>query len=166
MKTYDFSICVSNHATSTEKWYNSDDFYSYDDMHDAIVDDIGNGEEIRITSAKGVPDELIKDYPAPLNAELLESMYDYIDSSEYEQMYIREFWEEVDNETSVSAIKDMFGGETDSFYKNTAVDILANEYNVNYDNVDELLQFINVEELVDYRFRFEITKTSNFVFWF
>ena len=166
MKTYDFSICVSNHATSTEKWYNSDDFYSYDDMHDAIVDDIGNGAEIRITSAKGVPDELIKDYPAPLNAELLESMYDYIDSSEYEQMYIREFWEEVDNETSVSAIKDMFGGETDSFYKNTAVDILANEYNVNYDNVDELLQFINVEELVDYRFRFEITKTSNFVFWF
>ena len=166
MKTYDFSICVSNHKTSTEKWYNSDDFYSYDDMHDAIVDDIGNGEEIRITAAKGVPNELIKDYPAPLNAELLESMFDYIDASEYEQMYIREFWEEVDNKTSVSAIKDIFGGETDTFYKNTAVDILANEYNVNYGNVDELLQFINVEELVDYRFRFEITKTTNFVFWF
>ena len=95
MKTYDFSICVSNTKTGTEKWYNSGDFYSYDDMHDAIVYDIGNGEEIRITSAKGVPKELIKDYPVPLNAELLESMYDYIDSSEYEQMYIREFWEEV-----------------------------------------------------------------------
>ena len=166
MKTYDFSICVSNHKTSTEKWYNSDDFYSYDDMHDAIVDDIGNGEEIRITSAKGVPDELIKDYPAPLNIELLESMFDYIEASEYEQMYIREYWEEVDNETSVSAIKDMFGGETDSFYKNTAVELLTNKYNVKYDDVDELLQFINVEELVDYRYRFEITKTTNFVFWF
>ena len=166
MKTYDFSICVSNTKTGTEKWYNSDDFYSYDDMHDAIVDDIGNGEEIRITSAKGVPNELIKDSPAPLNDELLESMYDYIDSSEYEQMDIREFWEEVDNETSVSAIKDIFGGETDSFYKNTAVELLTNKYNVKYDDVDELLQFINVEELVDYRFRFEITKTTNFVFWF
>ena len=165
MKTYDFSICVSNTKTGIEKWYNSDDLYSYDDMHNAIVDDIGNGEEIRITSAKGVLNELIKDYPAPLNAELLESMFDYIEASEYEQMYIREYWEEVDNETSVSAIKDMFGGETDAFYHNTAVDILANEYNVNYDNVDELLQFINVEELVDYRCRFDITKTSNFVFW-
>ena len=165
MKTYDFSICVSNTKTGTEKWYNSDDFYSYDDMHDAIVDDMGEGEELRITSAKGVPDELIKDYPTPLNAELLESMYDYIDSSEYEQMYIREFWAEIGNDYTVSYIKGLFGGETDTFYKNTAVDILANEYNVNYDNVDELLQFINVEELVDYRFRFEITKTSNFVFW-
>lgn len=166
MKTYDFSICVSNNATGTEKWYNSDDFYSYDDMHDAIVDDIGDGEEVRITSAKGVPNELIKEYPVPLNAELLESMFDYIEASEYEQMYIREFWDEVDNETSVSTIKDMFGGETDAFYRNTAVEILANKYNVNYDNVDELLQFINVEELVDYRYRFEITKTTNFVFWF
>ena len=165
MKIYDLSICVSNTKTGTEKWYNSDDFYSYDDMHDAIVDDIGNGEEIRITSAKGVPDELIKDYPAPLHDELLPSMYDYIDSSEYEQMDIREFWEEVDNETSVSAIKDIFGGETDSFYNNTAVELLTNKYNVKYDDVDELLQFINVEELVDYRFRFEITKTTNFVFW-
>ena len=165
MKTYDFSICVSNHKTSTEKWYNSDDFYSYDDMHDAIVDDIGNGEEIRITSAKGVPNELIKEYPAPLNDELLEKMYDYIEASEYEQIYIREYWEEVDNETSVSTIKYIFGGETDSFYKNTAVDILANKYNVNYDNVDELLQFVNVEELVDYRYRYYVTKTSNFVFW-
>ena len=166
MKTYDFSICVSNHTTGTEKWYNSDDFYSYDDMHDAIVDDIGSGEEIRITSAKGVPNELIKEYPTPLNAELLEKMYDYIEASEYEQMYIREFWEEISNDDDVSYIKDIFGGETDAFYHNTAVEILANKYNVNYDNVDELLQFINVEELVDYRYRFEITKTSNFVFWF
>ena len=166
MKTYDFSICVSNTKTGTEKWYNSDDFYSYDDMLDAIVDDIGNGEEIRITSAKGVPNELIKEYPTPLNDELLEKMYDYIDSSEYEQMYIREFWEEISNDEDVSYIKDIFGGETDTYYKNTAVDILANEYNVYCDNVDELLQFVNVEELVDYRFRFEITKTTNFVFWF
>ena len=166
MKTYDFSICVSNTKTGKEKWYNSDDFYSYDDMHDAIVDDIGNGEEIRITSAKGVPNELIKDYPAPLNAELLEKMYDYIEASEYEQMFIREFWDEIANDESVSYIKDIFGGETDSFYKDTAVEILANKYNVNYDNVDELLQFVNVEELVDYRCRFEITKTTNFVFWF
>ena len=166
MKTYDFSICVSNTKTGKEKWYNSDDFYSYDDMYNAIVDDIGNGEEIRITSAKGVPNELIKEYPAPLNTELLESMYDYIDSSEYEQMYIREFWAEIGNDYTVSYIKGLFGGETDSFYKNTAVEILSNEYNVNYDNVDELLQFVNVEELVDYRFRFEITKTTNFVFWF
>lgn len=165
MKTYDFSICVSNHATGTEKWYNSDDFYSYDVMHDAIVDDIGNGEEIRITSAKGVPNELIKQYPTPLNAELLEKMYDYTEASEYEQMYIREFWEEIGNDETVSYIKDIFGGEIDSFYHNTAVDILANKYNVKYDDVDELLQFINVEELVDYRYRFEITKTSNFVFW-
>lgn len=166
MKTYDFSICVSNHATSTEKWYNSDDYYSYDDMHDAIVDDIGNGEEIRITSAKGVPNELIKQYPTPLNAELLESMFDYIEASEYEQIYIREFWAEIGNDETVSHIRDIFGGETDTFYKNTAVEILANKYNVNYDNVDELLQFIDVEELVDYRYRFDITKTSNFVFWF
>lgn len=165
MKTYDFSICVSNHATGTQKWYNSDDYYSYDGMLDAIVDDTGDGEEIRITSAKGVPNELIKDYPAPLNAELLESMYDYIDASEYEQMYIREFWAEIGNDETVSHIRDMFGGETDSFYKNTAVDILANKYNVNYDNVDELLQFVDVEELVDYRYRYSITKTSNFVFW-
>ena len=165
MKTYDFSICVSNHTTGTEKWYNSDDFYSYDVMHDAIVDDIGNGEEIRITSAKGVPNELIKEYPVPLNAELLEKMYDYIEASEYEQMYIREFWEEISNDDDVSYIKDIFGGEIDSFYKNTAVEILANKYNVNYDNVDELLQFVNVEELVDYRYRYYVTKTSNFVFW-
>lgn len=166
MKTYDFSICVSNHATGKEKWYNSEDFYSYDDMLDAIVDDIGRGEEIRITSAKGVPNELIKEYPVPLDAELLEKMYDYIEASEYEQMFIREFWDEISNDEDVSYIKDIFGGETDTFYKNTAVEILANKYNVNYDNVDELLQFINVEELVDYRYRFEITKTSNFVFWF
>lgn len=165
MKTYDFSICVSNTKTGKEKWYNSDDFYSYDDMHDAIVDDMGDGEEVRITSAKGVPDELIKDHPAPLNAELLESMFDYIEASEYEQMFIREFWAEISNDEDVSYIKDIFGGEIDSFYHNTAVEILANKYNVNYDNVDELLQFINVEELVDYRYRFEITKTSNFVFW-
>ena len=165
MKTYDFSICVSNNKTGTEKWYNSDDFYSYDDMHDAIVDDMGDGEEIRITSAKGVPNELIKEYPAPLNYELLEKMYDYIEASEYGQMYIREFWEEISNDEDVSNIKNMFGGETDSFYKNTAVDILANKYNVNYDNVDELLQFVDVEELVDYRYRYSITKTSNFVFW-
>lgn len=145
MKTYDFSICVSNNATGTEKWYNSDDFYSYDDMHDAIVDDIGDGEEIRITSAKGVPVELIKEYPATLNAELLESMYDYIEASEYEQMYIREFWDEVGNDYTVSYIKGLFGGETDTFYKNTAVHLLTDEYNVYYDNVDELLQFINVE---------------------
>lgn len=166
MKTYDFSICVSNNATGTEKWYNSDDFYSYDDMHDAIVDDIGDGEEVRITSAKGVPDELIKEYPVPLNAELLEKMYDYIEASEYEQMYIREFWDEVDNETSVSTIKDMFGGETDTYYQNTAIDLLANTYNVKFDDIDELLQFINEEDLVDYRYRYSITKTSNFVFWF
>ena len=165
MKTYDFSICVSNPKTSTEKWYNSDDFYSYDDMYDAIVDDMGDGEEIRITSAKGVPNELIKEYPTPLNAELLESMYDYIEASEYEQIYIREFWAEIDNDETVSYIKDMFGGETEAFYRNTAVDILANKYNVNYDNVDELLQFVDVEELVDYRYRYSITKTSNFVFW-
>lgn len=166
MKTYDFSICVSNHATGTEKWYNSEDFYSYDDMHDAIVDDIGNGEEIRITSAKGVPDELIKQYPTPLNAELLESMFDYIEASEYEQMYIREFWAEIGNDNTVSYIKDIFGGETDTFYKNMAVHLLTDEYNVYCDNVDELLQFVDVEELVDYKYRFEITKTSNFVFWF
>ena len=166
MKTYDFSICISNHATGTEKWYNSDDFYSYDDMYNAIVDDIGSGEEIRITSAKGVPDELIKDYPAPLNAELLEKMYDYIDSSEYEQMYIREFWEEIGNDYTVSYIKDIYAGEMDTFYRNTVVELLTNKYNVKYDDVDELLQFINVEELVDYRYRFEITKTTNFVFWF
>ena len=165
MKTYDFSICVSNHATGTEKWYNSDDFYSYDVMHDAIVDDIGNGEEIRITSAKGVPNELIKEYPVPLNAELLEKMYDYIEASEYEQMFIREYWAEISNDEDVSYIKDIFGGETDSFYKNTAVEILTNKYNVKYDDVDELLQFVNVEELVDYRYRYYITKTSNFVFW-
>ena len=166
MKTYDFSICVSNHATGTEKWYNSEDFYSYDDMYNTIIDDMGNGEEIRITSAKGVPNELIKDYPTPLNSELLESMYDYTEASEYEQIYIREFWAEIGNDETVSYIKDIFGGETDSFYKNTAVEILANKYNVNYDNVDELLQFINVEKLVDYRYRYYITKTSNFVFWF
>lgn len=166
MKTYDFSICVSNTKAGTEKWYNSDDYYSYDYMHDAIIDDIGNGEEIRITSAKGVPDELIKQYPTPLNAELLESMYDYIEASEYEQIYIREFWAEISNDEDVSNIRDMFGGETDTFYKNTAVEILANKYNVNYDNVDEILQFVDVEELVDYRYRFDITKTSNFVFWF
>lgn len=166
MKTYDFSICVSNTKTSTEKWYNSDNYYSYDDMHDAIVDDIGDGEEVRITSAKGVPVELIKEYPVLLNAELLESMFDYIEASEYEQMFIREYWAEISNNEDVSYIKDIFGGETDSFYKNTAVEILANKYNVNYDNVDELLQFVDVEELVDYRYRFEITKTSNFVFWF
>ena len=166
MKTYDFSICVSNNATGTEKWYNSDDYYSYDDMLDAIVDDIGNGEEVRITSAKGVPNELIKEYPVPLNAELLESMFDYIEASEYEQMFIREFWDEIANDETVSYIKDIFGGETESFYRNTAVEILANKYNVNYDNVDELLQFVDVEELVDYKYRFEITKTSNFVFWF
>lgn len=166
MKTYDFSICVSNNATGTEKWYNSDDYYSYDDMYNAIVDDIGDGEEIRITSAKGVPNELVKEYPTPLNAELLESMYDYIEASEYEQMYIREFWDEVDNETSVSTIKDMFGGETDTYYQNTAIDLLANTYNVKFDDIDELLRFVNVEELVDYRYRFYITKTSNFVFWF
>lgn len=165
MKTYDFSICVSNNATGTEKWYNSDDFNSYVGMHDAIVDDMGNGEEIRITSAKGVPDELIKQYPTPLNAELLESMYDYTEASEYEQMYISEYWDEVDNETSVSDIKNMFGGETDSFYKNTAVELLDSTYNVKFDDIDELLQFINVEELVDYRYRYYITKTSNFVFW-
>lgn len=166
MKTYDFSICVSNHATGTEKWYNSDDYYSYDDMHDAIVDDIGNGEEVRITSAKGVPNELIKEYPTPLNAELLESMYDYIEASEYEQMYIREFWAEIGNDYTVSYIKGIFGGETDTFYKNTAVHLLTDEYNVYCDNVDELLQFVDVEELVDYKYRFDITKTSNFVFWF
>lgn len=166
MKTYDFSICVSNHATGTEKWYNSDDFYSYDDMHDAIVDDMGNGEEVRITSAKGVPNELIKQYPTPLNSELLESMYDYTEASEYEQMYIREFWAEISNDEDVSYIRDIFGGETETFYKNTAVEILANKYNVKYDDVDELLQFVDVEELVDYKYRFDITKTSNFVFWF
>lgn len=166
MKTYDFSICVSNTKTGKEKWYNSDDFYSYDDMHDAIVDDIGNGEEIRITSAKGVPVELIKQYPTPLNAELLESMYDYIEASEYEQMYIREFWAEIGNDYTVSYIKDIFGGETDSFYKNTAVHLLTDEYNVYCDNVDELLQFVDVEELFDYKYIFDITKTSNFVFWF
>lgn len=166
MKTYDFSICVSNNATGTEKWYNSDDYYSHDDMYNTIIDDICNGEEIRITSAKGVPDELIKQYPTPLNSELLDSMYDYIEASEYEQMYIREFWAEIDNDETVSHIRDMFGGETDAFYRNTAVEILANKYNVNYDNVDELLQFVDVEELVDYKYRFDITKTSNFVFWF
>ena len=166
MKTYDFSICVSNTKAGTEKWYNSDDFYSYDDMYNTIVDDIGNGEEVRITSAKGVPNELIKDYPAPLNDDLLEKMYDYIEASEYEQIYIREFWAEISNDEDVSNIRDMFGGETEAFYRNTAVEILANKYNVNYDNVDELLQFVDVEELVDYRYRFEITKTSNFVFWF
>ena len=110
MKTYDFSICVQNHKTSTEKWYNSDDFYSYDDMHDAIVDDIGNGEEIRITSAKGVPNELVKEYPVPLDDELLEKMFDYIEASEYEQIYIREFWDEISNDEDVSYIKDIFGG--------------------------------------------------------
>lgn len=166
MKTYDFSICVSNHATGTEKWYNSDDFYSYDDMYNTIVDGIGNEEEIRITSAKGVPDELIKQYPTPLNAELLESMFDYIEASEYEQIYIREFWAEIGNDYTVSYIKGLFGGETDTFYKNTAVHLLTDEYNVYCDNVDELLQFVDVEELVDYKYRFEITKTSNFVFWF
>ena len=166
MKTYDFSICVSNNATGTEKWYNSDDFYSYDDMHDAIVDDIGNGEEVRITSAKGVPDELIKQYPTPLNAKLLESMFDYIEASEYEQIYIREFWAEIGNDYTVSYIKGLFGGETDTFYKNTAVHLLTDEYNVYCDNVDELLQFVDMEELVDYKYRFDITKTSNFVFWF
>lgn len=165
MKTYDFSICVSNTKTSTEKWYNSDDFYSYDDMYNTIIDDMGNGEEVRITSAKGVPNELIKQYPTPLNDKLLESMYDYIEASEYEQMYIREYWDEVGSDETVSYIKDIFGGETDAFYHNTAVEILANKYNVNYDNVDELLQFVNVEELVDYRYRYYITKTSNFVFW-
>ena len=165
MKTNDFSICVSNTKAGTEKLYNSDDYYSYDDMYNTIVDDIGNEEEIRITSAKGIPDELIKEYPVPLNPELLESMYDYIDSSEYEQMYIREFWAEIGNDYTVSYIKDIFGGETEAFYHNTAVEILANKYNVNYDNVDELLQFVDVEELVDYKYRFEITKTSNFVFW-
>ena len=165
MKTYDFSICVSNHATGKEKWYNSEDFYSYDDMLDAIVDDIGNGEEIRITSAKGVPNELIKEYPATLNAELLEKMFDYIEASEYEQMYIREFWGGISNDDGVSYIKGIFGGETDTFYKNMAVQLLTDEYNVYYNNVDELLQFVDVEELVDYRYRFYITKTSNFVFW-
>lgn len=166
MKTYDFSICVSNHKTGTEKWYNSDDYYFYNAMLVAIVDDIGRGEEVRITSAKGVPNELIKEYPTPLNAELLEKMYDYIEASEYEQMYIREFWEDIGNDYTVSYIKGLFGGETDTFYKNTAVHLLTDEYNVYYDNVDELLQFINVEELVDYKYRFDITKTSNFVFWF
>ena len=166
MKTYDFSICVSNNATGTEKWYNSDDFYSCDDMHDAIVDDIGNGEEIRITSAKGVPNELVKEYPVPLNSELLESMYDYIEASEYEQIYIREFWAEIDNDETVSQIRDMFGGETEFFYRNTAVELLTNKYNVKYDDVDEILQFVDVEELVDYKYRFDITKTTNFVFWF
>lgn len=166
MKTYDFSICVSNTKAGTEKWYNSDDFYSYDDMHDAIVDDIGDGEEVRITSAKGVPNELIKEYPTPLNDELLESMYDYIEASEYEQIYIREFWAEIGNDYTVSYIKGLFGGETDTFYKNTAVHLLTDEYNVYCDNVDELLQFVDVEELVDYKYRFDITKTSNFVFWF
>lgn len=165
MKTYDFSICVSNHATGTEKWYNSDDYYSYDDMLDAIVDDMGDGEEVRITSAKGVPVELIKDYPSPLNAEMLESMFDYIEASEYEQMYIREFWAEIGNDYTVSYIKDIFGGETDAFYHNTAVELLDSTYNVKFDDIDELLQFINVKELVDYRYRYYITKTSNFVFW-
>lgn len=93
-------------------------------------------------------------------------MFDYTEASEYEQIFIREYWAEVDNETSVSAIKDMFGGETDSFYKNTAVELLDSTYNVKFDDIDELLQFINVKELVDYRYRYYITKTSNFVFWF
>ena len=166
MKTYDFSICVSNTKTGKEKWYNSDDYYFYNCMLVAIVDDIGRGEEVRITSAKGVPNELIKQYPTPLNAELLEKMYDYIEASEYEQMYIREFWAEIGNDYTVSYIKGIFGGETDSFYKNTAVHLLTDEYNVYCDNVDELLQFVDVEELVDYKYRFDITKTSNFVFWF
>lgn len=166
MKTYDFSICVSNHKTSTEKYYNSDDFYSYDDMLDTIVDDIGNGEEVRIISAKGVPNELVKEYPVPLNAELLESMYDYIEASEYEQMYIREFWEEIANDENVSYIKDIYAGEIDTFYHNTAVELLANTYNVKLDDIDELLQFINEEDMVDNRYRYSITKTSNFVFWF